>query len=181
MRRRLTGRRPILALGTIAGVSLSLAGCAGDPPAEAMFTSVDQCVQAGWDQQVCSATFQDAMQTHLTEAPRFDGLAACEAEYGEGQCSQQQASGGGSGFFIPFMAGYMMSTAFNNLNDYEARRRNGYTPAPIYRTRDGQTMTPVIRTGGTAAPTRQTMQPVNVNTTTVTRQGFGGRSFGFGG
>ncbi|WP_375449905.1 DUF1190 domain-containing protein [uncultured Devosia sp.] len=193
MRRRFTGRRsPLLALGTIAASSLALASCAGDPPAEVMFTSAQQCIEAGMDQQVCQTGYQDAMQAHLASAPRFDGLAACEAEYGAGQCAPAPAAantGGGGSFFIPFLAGYMMSSAINNLTDYGAYRRqrelNGYAygSSPIYRNRSGQTLTP--GTGGgangtTLAPSRQNMQPVNVNTQTVARQGFGGRPSGLG-
>lgn len=195
MRRRLSGRKsPLLALGTIAVSSLALAGCAGEPPGEVLFTSVDQCIQGGMNQQVCEAGFQDAMQAHLTSAPRFDGLAACEAEYGEGQCTSAPATannngGGGGSFFMPFLAGYMMSSALNNLTDYGNYRRlrqdqgYAYGTSPIYRNRSGQTLAPGSsrNANGTAiAPGRQTLQPVNVNTRTVARQGFGGRSSGLG-
>jgi len=195
MPRRLSGRRPLLALGSIAVTGLALSGCAGDPPGEVLFTSVDQCVADGMNQQVCEAGYQDAMQAHLAAAPRFDGLAACEAEYGEGQCTAAPVAanggGGGGGFFMPFLAGYMMSSAINNLTDYGNYRRlrqnegYGYGTTPIYRNRAGQTLTPgrAGANGAVVAPGRQTMQPVNVNTRTVARQGFGGRSTGlsFGG
>ncbi|KKC34088.1 DUF1190 domain-containing protein [Devosia psychrophila] len=192
MRRRfIGGRSPLLALGTIAASSLALAGCAGEAPAEVMFTTAEQCIQAGMDQQVCQTGYQDAVQAHLTNAPRFDGLAACEAEYGEGQCTAAPAQadgGGGTGFFMPFLAGYMMSSALNNMGAYNNYRRdrelNGYAngASPIYRNRSGQTLTPTVgRPNGTAiVPNRATMQPVNVNTQTVARQGFGGRSTGMG-
>lgn len=190
MRRRFAANRPLLALGTIAASSLALAGCAGEPPGEVMFTSAEQCIEAGMDQQVCLAGYQDAMQAHWQNAPRFDGLAACEAEYGAGQCGEAPAavtSGGGS-FFVPFLAGYMMSSALNNLSDYGAYRRQrelngyGYGTSPIYRNRSGQTVTPgtLGRQNGTAiAPSQRSMQPVNVNTQTVARSGFGGRSGGW--
>lgn len=191
MRRRLSGRKPFLALGTITLSSLALAGCAGEPPGEVLFTSVDQCVTAGMDAQVCQAGYQDAMQAHLASAPQFDGLAACEAEYGVGQCTEQQAttSGGGGSFFTPFLAGYVLSSALNNIGDYNAYRRQresagySYGSTPIYRNRSGQTVTPTIRTGNDAlAPATRTVQPVNVNTRTVVRQGFGGGTrMSFGG
>jgi uncharacterized protein YgiB involved in biofilm formation len=145
------------------------------------------------NQQVCEAGYQDAMQAHLVSAPRFDGLAACEAEYGEGQCTAApattQTGGGGGSFFVPFLAGYMMSSAINNLTDYGNYRRlrqsegYAYGTVPIYRNRSGQTLTPGRGSGANGAvvaPGRQTMQPVNVNTRTVARQGFGGRSTGLG-
>ncbi|KKB78145.1 membrane protein [Devosia soli] len=193
MRRRLSGRKPpLLSLGTIALSSMALSACAGDPPGEVLFSSVDQCITAGMDAQVCQAGYQDAMQAHLANAPRFDGLAACEAEYGAGQCTEESTSatnsGGGGSFFTPFLAGYLLSSTINNLTDYNNYRRtqinNGYAygSTPIYRNRSGQTLTPGSRPGGdVVAPGRQTMQPVNVNTRTVVRQGFGGggnHSFG---
>jgi len=201
MRRRLSGRQPpLLALGSIAISTLALSGCASDVPSEVLFTSVDQCVQAGTNPEVCQAAQQDAMQAHLASAPRFDGMAACEAEYGAGQCTEQPAaantnSGGGAGsFFMPFLAGYMLSSAINNIGDYRDYRRrqesNGYAygSRPIYRNRSGQTVTPTLNPGGrtgttgVTAPSRR-VDPVNVNTRTVSRQGFGGRSpsLGFGG
>jgi uncharacterized protein YgiB involved in biofilm formation len=197
MHRRLSGRKPpILTLGTIAASTLLLSGCGDSTPAEAMFTSVDQCVSTGMDRQVCQTAYQDAMKAHLANAPRFNGMAACEAEYGAGQCAAQPASstannGGGGNVFMPFLAGYMLSSAINNIGDYNNYRRreeaNGssYGSAPIYRNRSGQTVTTTLGTGGgttTIAPSRQSVKPVNVNTRTVSRQGFGGRSsFSFGG
>lgn len=200
MRRRMSGhRRPFLALGTIAASTLALSGCGDDTPSEIMFTSVDQCVTAGMDRQVCQASYQDAMRAHLATAPRFDGMAACEAEYGKGQCTEQAANalpnntGRSDSVFMPFLAGYMLSSALNNVSDYyDYRRRQEaagyyYGSTPIYRNRSGQTVTTTVRSGGTrsdsvTAPSRQSVKPVNVNTRTVARQGFGGRSsFSFGG
>ena len=200
MRRRKSGhRRPFLALGTIAASTLALSGCGDQTPSEVMFTSVDQCVQSGMDRQVCQAGYQDAMRAHLATAPRFNGMAACEAEYGAGHCSEQPANsvpnntGGSGSFFMPFLAGYMLSSALNNIGDYSDYRRRQeemgyyYGSTPIYRNRSGQTVTTTVRSGGAGndsltAPSRQSVKPVNVNTRTVARQGFGGRSsFSFGG
>ncbi|MBY5393802.1 DUF1190 domain-containing protein [Rhizobium leguminosarum] len=197
MRRRKSGhKRPFLALGTIAASTLALSGCGDQTPSETMFTSVDQCVTSGMDRQVCQAGYQDAMRAHLAAAPRFNGMAACEAEYGSGQCTQQSASavpnntGGGGSFFVPFLTGYVLSSALNNIGDYYNYRRRqeesgSYGSTPIYRNRSGQTVTTTVRSGGNdtaIAPSRQTVKPVNVNTRTVARQGFGGRSsFSFGG
>jgi uncharacterized protein YgiB involved in biofilm formation len=202
MRRRLSGRtRPILALGTIAASGLALASCGDSPAEEVVFKTVDQCVQAGMNEQVCQTAYQDAMRASLAGAPRFDGLAACEAEYGSGQCTEAPpaaggSSGGGTGsFFVPFMAGYMLSTGIRTIDDYYKYRRREVEQgavypyvgsSPVYRTRSGQTVTTVSTRGapGTSVYSpRPSVKPVNVNTRTVARQGFGGRSssFGFGG
>ncbi|MBZ7927769.1 DUF1190 domain-containing protein [Ensifer adhaerens] len=208
MRRRLSGRTPpVLALGTIAVSSLALASCGGKLPVEdVMFSSVDQCVQAGMDEQVCRAGYQDAMRVHLAGAPRFDRLAACEAEYGWAQCTQARAadgSGSAGSFFIPFMAGYLLSTGIEKIDDYYKYRRKEeeqegsgagsgsgsgggghYGSSPIYKTRSGQTVTavPVSDSGSqnVSASSRYSLKPVNVSTQTVARRGFGSRSFSFG-
>ncbi|HEV7310318.1 DUF1190 domain-containing protein [Ensifer sp.] len=211
MRRRLSGRTPpVLALGTIAVSGLVLSSCGDKPPAEdVMFKSVDQCVQAGMDEQVCRAGYQDAMGTHLAHAPRFDRLAACEAEYGWTQCTQARAADGNGSYFIPFMAGYLLSTGIERIDDYYKYRRRedengssggsggggggggggGYVgSSPIYKTRLDQTVTlEPTRVNGSqsahAASPQYAVKPINVSTRTVVRRGFGGRSmsFGFGG
>lgn len=203
MRRRLSGRTPpILALGTIAASGLALASCGDKPPAEdVMFKSVDQCLQAGMDAEVCRAGYQDAMRAHLAGAPRFDGRAACEAEYGWTQCTPARGadgSGSAGSFFIPLMAGYVLSTGFNRIDDYDKYRRReqeqgggggggggGYSGSPIYKTRSGQTVTtipapPHGSRNASASSSRYSVKPVNVSTRTVARRGFGGRSFSFG-
>ncbi|MGV2124855.1 DUF1190 domain-containing protein [Agrobacterium vitis] len=200
MRRRLSGRRPpILALGTIAASSMLLSGCGEDAPTERTFTSVDQCISQGMDREVCQTAYQDAVKAHMANAPRFDGMAACEAEYGAKQCVQQTASNtdgtnGSGSFFMPFMAGYLLSSTINNIGDYNRYRREstqgssygggsfGGGGTPIYRNRSGQTVTINKGRDTILAPSSQGSKPANVNTRTVSRQGFGGRSsFSFGG
>lgn len=199
MRRRLSGRkRPILALGTIAASSFILSGCGDDPPSDRVFSSVDQCVSSGLDQQLCQTAYQDAMRAHLANAPRFDGAAACEAEYGKGQCTEEKPVAGSTStgsFFVPFLSGYLLSSTISNLDDYYRYRRQAqqqttasgyggsYGYGPVYRNRSGQTVTTTTGGGRDAvlSPSVNT-KPVNVNTRTVSRQGFGGRSsFSFGG
>ena len=195
MRRRLSGRqRPVLALGTIAASAFLLSGCGDEAPTDKVFSSVDQCVSSGMDREVCQVAYQDAIKGHLDNAPRFDAKAACEAEYGDSQCIEQHGnsnSGGGS-FFTPFLTGYLVSSAVNNIGDYYSYRRQqeatgSYGGAtPIYRNRAGQTLTTGTTApsgnGSAASSSRQSVKPVNVNTRSVARQGFGGRSsFGFGG
>lgn len=199
MRRRLAGyKTPILALGTIAASAMVLTGCSEDPPTDVMFTSVDKCVLGGVDLQVCRAGYEDAMRAHLANAPRFDGRAACEAEFGAGQCVEQRASSalnstGVSSVFVPFLAGYALSSAIKNIGDYrnqqkrqeeeESSSSSGSSgAAPIYRKRSGENVTTVVRpatsgNGTATASVRPSLKPVNVSTNTVTREGFGMRSF----
>lgn len=192
MRRRLSGRRPpILALGTIAASSLILASCGGDAPSDVMYSSPDQCISAGLDRQLCQTAYEDAMKGHVENAPRFNVKGECETVYGDNQCSEQRSNGGS--FFTPFMTGYLLSSTINNITDYYSYRRQQQSgssgsywgSSPIYRDRSGQTVT-TVGTGGSsrdsAITTARPTKPVNVNTRSVSRSGFGGRSsFGFGG
>lgn len=182
MRKRFTGRKPpLLALGTIAAGGLALTGCGDTPGEDTLFASPDQCIQAGIDSEVCHAEYQTALGQHVRDAPRFDGMAACEAEYGDGRCmATPQGSGSGS-FFIPFMTGYLISSAVQNLTSYNSYGTyvggGSYRrPTPIFTNRTGTTFRsdPVIGTQ-TATP-----RPANVNTRAISRGGFGGMSMGRG-
>ncbi len=196
MRRRLSGRKPpILALGTIAASSLLLTGCGDDAPTDTMYSSPEQCISAGVDRELCQTAYEDAMKAHLANAPRFNVKGECETAYGDNQCSEQRSNGGS--FFTPFMTGYLLSSTINNITDYYSYRRRQeqsgssygssgsyWGSSPIYRNRSGQTVTTVGtgRSRDTAITTTSPTKPVNVNTRSVSRSGFGGRSsFGFGG
>ena len=187
--KRYTRRQPpVLLLGTIAASGLMLSACGDDPPQNVLFNSVEQCVQAGYNNDICNAEFREAVQQHNRDAPHFNGQAACEAELGAGKCTQvtDTSSGGTGSFWVPFMTGYVVSSALQSLTNIGAynsyRRDYGYYPTPIYYGRGGSTYySPRREIGQPAAPPR----PYNVNTRTVSRQGFGGasrsRGFSFGG
>lgn len=185
MRRRFTRRTPpILTLGTIAATGMVLYGCGDEAPQDVAFSTPQQCAEAGVDAQICEAEYQQALQKHLQNAPHYANLQECEAAIGEGKCFQAggasgqdaagQTSGQGSGFFVPFMTGYLISSALSNFSNYGAYRdyrySSGYSSTPIYRDRAGTALTSTVE-GGKAIS-----RPVNVNTRTVSRSGFGGRS-----
>ena len=178
VKRRLSSRgRHRLALGSIAAASLTLAACDSGPDGDYAFTSLAECGQAGFDRTVCEAEYNEALQQHASSAPRFDDQAICEAEFGDGRCTVYQPPGSQQSFFIPFLTGYLVSSALRNVTGFGGYRtyrdRNaGYAPAPIYRNRSGQNVT-VSRDTPDARP--QT-RPLNANTRTAARGGFGGRS-----
>ena len=184
-RRRYTRERaPTLALGSITAASVVLAGCGDDASGDYSFTNIEECVTSGFERSVCEAEFQNALTEHAKSAPRFDDLATCEAQFGEGRCNvveQQTASGSSQSFFVPFLTGYLVSSALRNVGSYGAyrmyRRENPvYTSGPVYRTRAGDVVSP----RRDAATGRTEMRPLNQNTRTVARRGFGGRSTGRG-
>ncbi len=188
-RRFRSATRPRLVLGGIAAASVTLAGCDGpDVPAEnAQFTTVSECISAGFEAELCNAARNTAEQDYAQTAPRFASQEECEAEWGQYKCgpAQTQNVSGGSNVFVPIMAGFILS------NMMQQRYRDdrgafigggfggGYGGGPVYRDRGGS---PVVlsRTDGKAIA-----KPVNVNTVTAARSGFGGmgmsRGGGFGG
>lgn len=178
MTRRFTGtRQHSLILGSIAASGLVLSGCGENVPQEQLFATVEECRTAGISEQICTAEYQEALSRQIRDAPRFNDQAACEAEYGVAKCLRAEDPDNGSSFFMPFMAGYVVSSALRNFTSFGSysnfRRTNAYTPTPIYRNRAGDNVT-------TAGGSQRVARPYNVNTRTVSRQGFGGRSSGRG-
>jgi len=186
-----------LGIGSLAVVTYAgLASCDGSPPAfeDAHFTSVTECVRAGFPDRLCEGSYNAAWTNYLSSAPQFSSQASCEAEWGEWQCMERDAvptgvSGPSTGsVFVPLLAGFVVSQSLqrryyeeDDNNDYAYRGGgNGRYGAPIYRNRNGKMVE--IAPPATAGA-KPVIRPVNVNSVTVARSGFGGvgRSRGFGG
>ena len=184
-----------LGLGSLAVVTYAgLVGCDGTPPKfeDAHFTSVTECVRAGFPDRLCEGSYNAAWSNYMTTAPQFTSQASCEAEWGPWQCMERDGvptavSGPSTGsVFVPLLAGFVVTQALQRRyyedddNYYIYRSGGGRYGAPIYRNRSGKT---VQITPPTTAGAKPSVRPVNVNTATVARGGFGGsgRSRGFGG
>lgn len=128
MKRSRNVRRPrfrkAMPMATTLSVSVGLSGCAPPPQQEeaGIYRNAEECEQQYPDQtQLCEQVFRSARMDHLVTAPRFDGLAECEADFGVGNCepapedtlsddtgsAPSQSSFGGS-WFMPMMMGYML-------------------------------------------------------------------------
>lgn len=191
--RRFAGRnRQKLVLGGLAAAaSMTLGGCGGTPDfQDAQFTSVSECTKAGFPDSVCQSSYNAAFLEHQRSAPQFNTLKSCEQEWGGQHCLPASGANYGasaSSIFVPMLAGFVVSRALQqryyddgdiDIGYYGGY--GGYRGSPIYRSRTGGTVT-VDRSGG-----RSVIKPVNVNTSTVARSGFGGMSMsrssrGFGG
>lgn len=181
--------RASLALGSIAVASLGLTACDSPPPSppqlqDARFTTVSECVNAGFPDRLCEAGYSAAWQNYQETAPKFTTNQSCEEEWGAGKCvtltpePAQVASASSGSVFVPMLAGFMVSQAL------QQRYREGGGAiygggvgygAPIYRDRSG---TPVQIDPPSTADTKAIPRPVNMNTTSVARSGFGGSSSG---
>ena len=180
-RRRFAGRsRSRLALGGIAAAAtVTLSGCDDGPPdfKDAQFTSVSECVRGGFPEDLCQSSYSSALQEYQKGSPQFANRQSCEQEWGSQQCVQYSGNGNSGGsIFMPMLAGFVLSQALQQRYHrdgpgglgYYGGYGGGYRSTPIYRDRSGGTVV-VDRSGG-----RSIAKPVNVNTTTVARSGFGG-------
>lgn len=192
--RRFSSRtRSRLALGGLAAAAgVTLSGCDGTPDfQDAQFTTVTECVRAGFPDNLCQSSYNAAYLEHQRSAPKFNTLQSCQEDWGA-QCMPEQAASAGSGLsignvFVPMLAGFVVSQALQrryhddgdiDINYYGGY--GGYRGSPIYRNRSGATIT-FDRSGSSG---KAIAKPVNVNTTTVARSGFGGMGKsrgGFGG
>lgn len=171
-----------LALGTITAAGVTLAGCGDNFDGDYSFTTVESCTDAGFERSICEAEYQNALTEHARSAPRFDRREVCEAEYGPGRCNVVEGvdeTGEQRSFFMPFLTGYLVSSALRDLGSYGAYRsyqasNPSYNSAPVYRTRGGREVT-TVRDPVTKKPA---VKPLNQNTRTVARRGFGGRGYG---
>jgi len=195
-RRFAARQRRRLALGGIAAAaSVTLTGCEDTPPTftDAHFTSVSECTRAGFPDKLCDASYNAAWQDYFNTAPQFQSVAECEQEWGDQQCVQRSyeadpnaATGTGTSagsVFVPLLAGFMVSQAMQQRYYRDGDRGfvyisggSGFGGSPIYRNRSGSTVT----LDGNAGP-KAIARPVNVNTVTVSRSGFGGKGLSRGG
>lgn len=193
----MTKRSKRVAIAIVGATAFALAGCREEQVDAAAFpdlqTCLDQAPSLGvFTSEDCRASFAQAETLHVESAPRYDSIAVCEEQHGEGACgSEAEATQGGSGgIFMPLLAGYLIGNMMSN--------RAGMTASqPLYKTSDGRftnaarSSTYSSNTGSAKLNTSQFTRPAaTVGKTPITRAtaasrgGFGsatrGRT-GFGG
>lgn len=175
-------RSKALAL-SLMGVSAVLLQACDDPEVEAeLYSDVQNCLDTGsLTREQCVELHDAALANHMQTAPRFESREDCYAAFGKEQCEQQQtASNGGSGIWMPLMMGFMASRMLDGMS--------GRQSAPLYRTGNDPN---TLRTGrghpvGTGFGTKAKLpewaaKPARTRTQSISRGGFGSRSYGFGG
>lgn len=161
--------------------AISLTAC-GEPEAEGKFyPSVEACLaESQLTEAQCKEGFQAALVEHEKAAPRFTGQADCEAEFGAGACypGKDASGGGGSGFFLPFLAGYVVSNLIDNVS-------GRYASNPAYRSRSsgglytaGGTRLDTVGGSTVRAPADAIRSAPPARTQVISRGGFGSRSSG---
>jgi uncharacterized protein YgiB involved in biofilm formation len=151
---RLTRRRAywLATLATTVSALAMLSGCEAPeatqtsdaaPVTEQMkvYKTLDACKAAEADDKRCETAFAEAWQWQ-GQQPGYTAKQQCEAEYGVGHC-ESRANPSGGNWFVPLMAGFMMSNAMNRLSpdpyarDRERERDGGGGGYPVYVNRQG--------------------------------------------
>lgn len=120
-----------LALGV---ASVILSGCGGEKEDATIYTSLEDCKQDYPDAvERCDAAYQTAVDEAMRTSPRFSSEYDCEHEFGPNQC--QYVNNSGSSFFMPFMAGYMVSSLLSPSRYYSQPLYTSYSYNSPFRSR----------------------------------------------
>jgi uncharacterized protein YgiB involved in biofilm formation len=152
-------------------MTLSAAGLAGcdrpDPPK--VYSSVAEC-KAQHPGQACDDAWQASVGEHDQNAPHYNQLAQCEAQYGVGHCESHSG-----GFFMPMMAGFVLGQMINrsncNYSNGGCGYGGGYIGHPVF----------FAPGGGYRAPTINPGESLYTRSGGITRGGFGATAAARGG
>ncbi|MGO4906919.1 DUF1190 domain-containing protein [Pseudorhodobacter sp. W20_MBD10_FR17] len=128
-------RSRTVAITIFGAAAFTLAGCQEEKVDAAAFPDLQSCTTAAqngslFTAQDCDAAFAEAAALHVEAAPRYDSLAVCEEQHGEGACGTEATAtqGGSVSIFMPLMMGYLIG---NMLGGSKASQ-------PLYRTSGGK-------------------------------------------
>jgi|AntRauMFilla1563_2_1112583.scaffolds.fasta_scaffold03997_7 uncharacterized protein YgiB involved in biofilm formation len=160
----------------LAPISLAvMAGCSGGGQNEqvAFVTSVDNCASSTKLSVVeCQAAYEEAVKEAESTAPRYQYQRDCQAEFGN--CENR------GGFFVPFMAGYIVSNIVSDSMERKHRFTNSH-PSYMYRG-PGQFRNKIMTSDGFVVGSpgqssyrvpRDALKPKPAVTRTISRGGFG--------
>lgn len=106
---------------SIGVTAVLLSACGNDYEDASVFTNVADCInQMPEHAEQCQVAYQNALNEAARTAPKYRSQAECEVDFGIQQCTSYQ--GGGNNWFMPFMAGYMVSSLM----------RPNYHSAPMF-------------------------------------------------
>lgn len=132
-------RSRTVALTILGAAAFTVAGCREEQVDAQAFPDLASCEAAAGENGLfttdeCQQAFAEAESLHVEAAPRYDSLAVCEEQHGEGNCGseQQQVGEGGSGsIFMPLLAGYLIGSMLGRAGGGMAAAQ------PMYRNASG--------------------------------------------
>lgn len=120
-----------IALGV---ASVMLSACGSEREDAKIYTSLDDCKQDFPDAiERCEAAYQTAVDEAMRTSPRFKSEYDCEYEFGPNQC--QYVNNNSGSFFMPFMAGYMVSSLLSPSRYYSQPLYTSYSYNSPFRSR----------------------------------------------
>lgn len=160
-----------LAIGV---ASIFLTAC-GDREEADVYTSVEDCKRDHPDIAAeCDAAYQTALDEAARTAPRYNSEYDCEYEFGPNQCRYVNNNNGS--FFMPFMAGFMVSRLLSPQPYYSQPLYTSYSPYSPFRSRwitaDGYVFDGDIRKRHYSV-TPDVYKPKPTVNRTMSRGGFG--------
>lgn len=159
-----------LALGITA---IFLSAC-GDKQEATVFTNVDDCTDANPEfAEKCQTAYEDALKEAERTGPKYNSERDCESEFGNNQCRVVQRESGS--FFMPFMAGYMLSNLMSPRGYYSQPMFTSTSRYSPYRNRwigaDGYDFGDQRRRSMRVS--EKALKPKPTVTKTMSRGGFG--------
>jgi uncharacterized protein YgiB involved in biofilm formation len=134
----MTKRSKRVAIAIVGAAAFTLAGCREEQVDAAAFPDVQSCLDDAsrggmFTAQDCEASFAQAETLHVESAPRYDSLAVCEEQHGEGACGTEAAAtqGGSGSIFMPLLAGYLVGNMLSGRGGMSAAQ-------PLYKTSNGR-------------------------------------------
>lgn len=166
----------------LAPISLAvITACSGGNTDEAVsfVKSVDDCTSSTeLTQEECQSAYEKAVKDADATAPRYQSERDCTDEFG--RCESR------GGFFMPFMAGYIVSGIVGNIGDSMGRNRRYNQSYPTYMYRgNGNLRNKLMTSDGfvVGSPgqrnykmSRESLAPKPAVTRTISRGGFGAKA-----
>ena len=160
-----------LALGIAA---IFLTACGEEQEQATIYTNADECAAANPSMaEQCRTAYQQALEEAQRTGPKYASARDCENEFGNNQCQVVRNESGS--FFMPFMAGYMLSNLMSPRGYYSQPMFTSYSGNSPYRNRwvgsDGYDFGDQRQRN--MRVNKSTFKPKPTVTKTMSRGGFG--------
>lgn len=158
---------------SLAVAAFSLAACSSKEEVSFVTDAEDCASKTDMTIEECTAAYHQALAEAERTAPKYDQRNRCETDFGHNQCYQPS----GSSFFLPFMAGYMVSSLMDrNSHGYS------YNPGFHYQNRYDTNRDRIVSSDGRVLGkpgqsrfnvNKSAIKPKPATRTTIKRGGFG--------
>ncbi len=131
-------RSKTVAITILGATAFALAGCQEEQVDASAFPDLQSCTtqaqnSGAFTAQDCDAAFAEAAALHVEAAPRYDSIAVCEEQHGQGNCGSEATAtnGGSNSIFMPLIAGYLIGNMLSGRGGAAASQ-------PLYKTANGK-------------------------------------------